>query len=118
MHENTALEFEIAVYMHRKHTNLQPHFIDFSLRSQNTGIIHTFELRAAKTYVKSMYNRLSVHTITDIGRISLSNDEICVEGGRIRAPKSAFLTVTDKSKVKYERKCWFVNDKLHRNPKN
>ena len=82
MHENTALEFEIAVYMHRKHTNLQPHFIDFSLRSQNTGIIHTFELRAAKTYVKSMYNRLSVHTIINIGKISLSNDEICVEGCR------------------------------------
>ena len=80
MHENAALKFEIAVYMHRKRTNRQPYFADLLLRSQNTGTIHTFELRATKTYVKSMYNRLSVHIITDIGRIPLSNAKICVEG--------------------------------------
>lgn len=82
MYENATSKHEMAVYMHRKRTNPQPYFADFLLRSQNTGTIHTFELRATKTYVKSMYNRLSVHTITDIGRISLSNDEICVEGCR------------------------------------
>ena len=105
MHENAALKFEIAVYMHRKRTNRQPYFADLLLRSQNTGTIHTFELRATKTYVKSMYNRLSVHIITDIGRIPLSNAKICVEGRRRRAQKSIFLAGTDRSKVKYERKC-------------